>query len=391
MVSTEPNTAGGQEAPAATEQRQFSPEMMSRLNALSEESGGFSPELSGELNGFQNEPSTEPTNTQVDTTLPTETPDPAVATEESAYTGQVDHPIFGGKKDLVTPVEPTTPNTFKSNEEVNSYIASKYEGIESMDSLMEKFDKNKEQVESLNVIKAEYDRLESSFKNIPAELLKAFKTAEDGGDWKSGILNSPNIDFGKSADEIEKNALIQTYFGDKLTAEDFEAANPESDDYDASMERLVNSYHEQAKNKFNSDRENNTLTLEQANESRVNKDKAYQGSVENSLNSIKSFMPDVQDEYLSSISKDLLDYKNNDLFLEADGTVKADAGKRYAMARDGEEIIKQLQNVIREQAQTQANLDILSRTNSTPPGETSAPIQSNEGIREGFMDYMKGL
>ena len=157
------------------------------------------------------------------------------------------------------------------------------------------------------------------------------------------------------------------------------------------MERLVNSYHEQAKNKFNSDRENNTLTLEQANESRVNKDKAYQGSVENSLNSIKSFMPDVQDEYLSSISKDLLDYKNNDLFLEADGTVKADAGKRYAMARDGEEIIKQLQNVIREQAQTQANLDILSRTNSTPPGETSAPIQSNEGIREGFMDYMKGL
>lgn len=310
---------------------------------------------------------------------------------ENVAAAIVDHPIFGGKKDLGASKNPG-PSDFEGADDVNQFISSKIDGISDVNSLVSNYQELNAQLEEYKVIKQEYDRIDQSFQNMPPELLKAIDMAEKGEDWKGALANSPNLDFGKDADSVDKTALIKAYFGDQFTAEDFEAANPDSDYHDSSTERLVNLAYSQAKDKFNADKKNNTLTLEQARLASEQKTQLYSESVSKSLGSVKSFIPDVSDEYLSSINQDFLESKQKSLFSNPDGTVKDDAALKYALAKDGVEIFQQLQKVIQDQAQTIANQELLARKSQTPPaGGGSTPNNPNNGIRQEVIDYVKNL
>ena len=404
------NPEGAATAPEST-QRTFDDSTMSKLNALgidpSDTSAmadlGFGSMTSdpdkGDNNSiahlqaegdssYQNtqQPAAEPQGTQEPAaTEPQANPDSA----ESATT--VDHSFLGGKKDLGASTKPA-PTDLKGLEDVNQYIASKIEGVQDVDSLLSNYEKMNSEMEAYKTIKAEYDRIEKSFETMPPELLKAIDMAEKGEDWKSLLSSSPKLDFGLDADSISKEDLVKTYFGDQFTADDFEAADPNSDYHDANVERMVNLAHAQAKEKFNADKAKNTLTLEQAKRSSQEKAELYNSSVSKSLGSVKSFIPDVSEEYLSSISSDLLESKQNLLFSNPDGTVKDDAALRYALAKDGVEIFQQLQKVIQSQAETITNQELLARKSQTPPaGSGSSPANANSGIRPEVAEYIKNL
>lgn len=317
-------------------------------------------------------------------------PDQEAPTQENAP-ATVDHPMFGGKTDFSVK-QPETPE-LKGSEEINKFIAGKFDGVENVESLISNHEQLKAQMEEYKVIKEEFDRVDTSFKNMPPELLKAIDMAEKGEDWKSFFNNSPSLDFGQDVDSVSKEALVQTYFGDQFTKDDFEAADPDSDYYDANVERMVNLAYGQAKDKFNSDKASRTLTLEDARISSENKNKAYTESVGNSLGSIKEYMPTASDEYLSSINEDFLQSKQNSLFSNQDGTVKADAALRYALAKDGPEIFQQMQKVVQDKAETIARQELLLRQSQTPPRDngTSAQGKAQGGIRPGFENFVNNL
>lgn len=405
------NPEGAAAAPEST-QRSFDDSTMSKLNALgidpSDSSAmadlGFGSMTSdpdkGDNNSiahlqaegdssYQNTPSA-PTEPQGDAGEPAAT-EPQGDAGEPQSTTTVDHPFFGGKKDLAANQKPA-PTDLKGLEDVNQYIASKLEGVTDVDSLVSNYQKINSEMEAYKTIKAEYDRIEQSFEKMPPELLKAIDMAEKGEDWKGLLINSPKLDFGADADSLAKEDLIKAYFGDQFTADDFEAADPNSDYHDANVERMVNLAHAQAKEKFNNDKTKNTLTLEEAKRSSEQKTQLYTESISKSLGSVKSFIPDVSEEYLSSISSDLLESKQNLLFSNPDGTVKDDAALRYALAKDGVEIFQQLQKVIQSQAETITNQELLARKSQTPPaGSGSSPASANSGIRPEVAEYIKNL
>ena len=313
--------------------------------------------------------------------------------EQAEPSAVVDHPLFGGKKSLVNQ-EPTTESNLPSSEEINKVIAERFkdQGLNSFEDLVSNYEKTRSQMEELYSIKSEYEKVEKSFENMPPELLKAISLAESGEDWKSFISKSPSIDFSQTADAIDKNALVKSYFGDKFTDEDFEAANPESDDYDPNIERMLNMAHEQAKDKFESDRKERTLTLEQASKAQQEKMKLIQESASKSLESIRSFIPDAADEYIENIGKDLLENKKDSLFSNPDGSYKEDAGLRLALAKDGIELFKQMREVINEQAQTETNLRMLLRKSDKPTESSLGSTNpSNDEIRPEVRDHIRKL
>lgn len=301
----------------------------------------------------------------------------------------IDHPMFGGKKVFGGQKEEPAPS-LEGIDSVNKHISEKFDGVENLDSLMTRYGKMSDEITELKVIQGEYSKIEKSFSEMPSELLKAIDMAEKGENWKEMLTNSPRLSFDSDVDSIDKVELVKAYYGDQFSDADFEAANEDSEDYDPAVGRLVNMAHNNAKEKFASDKSKNTLTLEQANNARTAKQTAFNESVDGSLASIKKFMPDATDEYLSSISQDLLQNKKDSLFSNQDGTLKEDAALRYALAKDGPEIFGQLFEALQAKIKTEANQELLERKSQTPPQGTAAPKGQN-GIRKGFEKWVESL
>lgn len=403
----------------------ISPEVMSRLNAIGGINGNganeFASELTNSLQDRQALPNDYQANTpqadlfanqqaaptqqapveqppaQPQATPTQQTPDQAEAPvqtpaqEDPAQPATSDnsHPFL---KSIIGSSN-TPDQSFQNVDELNQYISTKFDGVNDYSALMSNYEKMQSQLTDLDSVKNTLNQLEQTYEKMPPDLMKAIDLASKGEDWKSYLGSMPSLDFSQSADALNKQDLIKAYFGNQVTDADFDAANPDSENYDVNVKRLVDQMYDQASSRFKADKDNNTLTMQQLNDMNAEQNRLYEESVTQSLGSIRTLIPDANDEYMQSISQDLLQRKNNSLFSNEDGTLKPDASLRYALAKDGPELFKQMAAMIKQQAETDANLDVISRQSATPPGGNSSPSQQqgSNAIRKEVTDHIQQL
>ncbi len=276
-------------------------------------------------------------------------------------------------------------------DKVNEFLSSKIEGVKSVDEVVSKYAEMQGAVEESTEIKGKYETLMSGLRSLPPELVKAIELAESGQDYRSYISNVPSLDFNKEATDLDTKDLIKAYYGDKVSDVDFEAADKNSDEYDPSTEKYINTLKDHAVEKFNSDKKSFNSKTEQYLSSKQEKKEAYSNSVKTSLSSVREFFPDATDSYLSNVEDQLLKNGIDSLFKDENGNLKADAAARFVRASDdGGNLVTQLQRIAYDKAQTEANLEVLTRSQRTAP-ESGGTAQKQDVNQEKVKEHINNL
>lgn len=282
-------------------------------------------------------------------------------------------------------------NGLEGLEKVNEFLSSKIEGVKSVEDVVSKYSELQTQFNEVAEFKTQYETLLNGLKSLPKDLVEAIRLAETGEDYRSYISSVPSLDFNKEAKELDTKALIKAYYGDKVTDADFEAADRDSDEYDPNVEKYINTLKEHSVEKFNRDKQSFNEKTEQYLSSRQKQEENYKSSVKNSLSSVKEFFPDVTDSYLQNVESKLLENGINSLFFDENGQLKADAAARFVRASDdGGNLITQLQRIAYDKAKTEANLDILTRSQRTSP-ESGGRVQKQDVNEEKVNTYIQNL
>jgi hypothetical protein len=304
------------------------------------------------------------------------------APEESAPaepTGEsiVDSPLFK------MPEAPTEGGSDLSSiegiEGVNSFIAEKHPEIKDFNSLMDSYESITSQNAELLEVKTANDNLLNGLNNLHPDLIEAIRLNEAGEDFRSYISSRPDVTYDSKVEDIDKKALIKAYYPDKVSEEDFEAAEEDSDDFDPNVSRFVDTVYENAVAKFKEAKANHVDKVDRYLSEKTAQEELYKTSVQNSLGSVKEFFPDATPTYVQSIEGKLLNNGINSLFYDEKGQLKPDAAARFVRASDdGANLVSQLQKIAYNQAKTDANLDTLTRGQRTAPDQGGREMRQSE-------------
>jgi hypothetical protein len=288
----------------------------------------------------------------------------------------VDSPLFKIKKEKEESVD---FSSIEGIEKVNEFLSKELPDIKDVNTLLSSYKELSSKATEYETVKSQNEQLITGLSNLDPDLIKAIEIYEQGGDFRSYISSRPSLDYKKSATEISKIDLIKAYFPEDLSQDDIEGSDKDSDYYDEKTEKYVNRLHKEAINKFNEEKkewsERGEKDLAKANEYTQH----YEKSVKTSLNSVKEFFPDAPTTYIKSIEDKLMKNGIQSLFYDEKGFLKQDAAARFVRASDdGGNLITQLQKIAYDKAKTEANLDILTRSQRTAPNQGARSVKQGE-------------
>ena len=211
----------------------------------------------------------------------------------------------------------------------------------------------------VETIKKEKDNAIAVFENLPSELLEAVKAHYNGEDYKKVILESKGLDFKKETHSTKD--LVNYYFPNEFTDEDFE--NPDLRELKIAEKAAID--------KYKSDKAARELRAKEQVEKAQLKTKAYQASVNSSVDHLKSSFPDMTPDVIEDIKSTLSSGSLFGEFYNQDGTLKPNAAEMLALAKHGKDFISQLIEIAQRQGESAANEELLDRANKTPRSRNS--------------------
>jgi chaperonin cofactor prefoldin len=288
--------------------------------------------------------------------------------EEDLY---IESPLFGGKKPLK--VKEDEELELEGIDSVNEFIKKNFEGIEDFSTLTNKYKEINTKVSELSKVKEQYDNIAASISALPEELYTAIVKFEAGEDnWRESITNKPKFDLKADVSSIKKEDLINAYFPGEISEEEFEAADPNSDDYNSYAERLVKTKYEVAKQKFETEKSSKQGEAQRVMEQSKVKREKYEGSVKSSISALQNKFPEIDPNTVKAVESTLLKNGVGSLFYDKEGNLLPDAASNYVMAQYGYDLMGQYKKLAEQKARTEANTEILSRGAKTAPGLRNA-------------------
>lgn len=268
-------------------------------------------------------------------------------------------------------------------EKVNEILSKELPEVKDLPTLLESYKELSTKLSDYEQVKKTNEDFINGFRNLHPDLIKAIELHETGQDFREYISGRPNVDFTKDVKNIDKIDLIKAYFPDKITADDIEAMDEESDYYDPKVARYINTLHENAVAKFNAEKKESMDYAEAYLRKEDERKQVYSESVKKSLASVKEYFPDAPATYVKSIEEKILNNGIASLFYDENGLLKADAAARFVMASDdGKNLVTQLQRIAHEKAKTEANLDILTRGQRTVPEQGARTMGKDESAEK---------
>jgi len=301
---------------------------------------------------------------------------PAVETPVAEANG-LDSPLFS------LPTAPTEEATAISKiegiEGVNTFISEKHPDIKDLNGLMTSYDNMTSENASLLEMKVQNEKLINGLSNLDPDLVEAIRLYESGEDYREYLNTQPNISYDSKVEDVDSKTLINAFYPGKVSDEDFEAANKDSDDYDPNVARFVDTVHENAVAKFNETKAGKVGRADNYLAAKEAKDNLFRESVGNSLSSVKDFFPDATPTYIKGVEEKMLNDGIKSLFFDENGQAKPDAAARFVRASDdGANLVSQLQKIAYNQATTDANLNTLTRGQRTAPENSGREMRQDE-------------
>lgn len=234
---------------------------------------------------------------------------------------------------------------------------------EKADDVFKNYKTYKEKSEKYEEIESKYNQIVTGFDSLPEEIVESIRLYESGEDYKQAFSVRPaNLDYTKDSKSIADKDLIETYFPGQMTEEDWDSADKESDLYDERAEKLKNQLAEQARSKFENDKNVFSKRQEENQKKHTELIEKFNSSVENSVGSLKKKWPKAKGSYVQDIQKNLGSDGLQKLFFDENGLLKPDAAERFMLARDGDKIIERIRKQALEQGATQGKEEIINRT-----------------------------
>jgi len=304
----------------------------------------------------------------------------------------VDNPLLKIKQQ--TQPEAQVPNplaNIQGIDQVNQYLASKIPGMENLEALISSHSALTQASQSAGGVQAEYDQLVGGLKNLHPDLIEAMRLNEAGEDFRGYLASNPSIDYTTPEKDLNKRSLVDAFFPGTISDADYDAADKNSENYDANTERYVRGQEERALERFNSNKGQYNTRVDEYIAQKQGRNAEYKASVIKSSDSVKNIFPDVEDSYMNSIQEKVLNNGIDNLFYDDKGNLKEDAMARFVMASDdGKNLLTALQTIAQNKAKTEANLDIITRSQRTAPEQGGAGMMTDVN-EDRVQEHIKSL
>ena len=380
MVTEADNTAGAQEQ---QQQPVQSEEMTSAMSAISGmggsntfDVGNPTPEESSLHNENSNQQPQAPVEAPVESQL-TEQPStvettieaPAETTAEAPAETVIESEMFETVKVDDAQSSEDAPSTlgFESFDDFDKFLTDGNYGI-TKENIREKLPELIETQSKFEEVSKTNEHLNTVFDKMPEELYEAIKIWGNGGgaeEYRAVINSAPSVDFSKKFEDHDSKEMVEAYFKNKVTEDDWEEfkdsdGDPDVKDKVASYIELASEKYSVSQSKFEHEKstyETNAkqmLELRQAafNSSRENFPKAFEGTT-----------LEIKEDYIAKVDKSLQTQQSIlAVFMNPDGSLKENAHEMMAMATEGKNVVIQQANALRNRMVSKAREEVLENT-----------------------------
>lgn len=327
---------------------------------------------------------------------PEETPEgttaPAEGAPETPAPAEAKKSILGLNKKKP---EAASAPVIKNPEDILSLVKAKYgqeySKIEELPKFFESVDKMRVEAQKFNEVNKELTQFKEEWKNLPSQFHDALDLYVKGQDFTEAFVKTSKLDFTKPVEAQDIKSLVNQYFPNKFTEDDFEDPSDKS-------EKLIMA-EEAAKLKYVAEKQMFDTKRATYTEKAQLTEKARNESMESSVKMLEQRFPEMDKVALEQVKSIFKGGPQKILstFLNPDGTFKPDAGIKLMMAEYGESEISNIVDLTAHKVETEQNLQLLTRgaeaprpvRNSAPPEQISPEIQKQLNEINGVADANK--
>lgn len=202
------------------------------------------------------------------------------------------------------------------------------------------------------------EQYEKLLEGLPNEFLDGIQSFYNGEDYMKAFSDRPKFNFDLPVEKQDIKALVNHYYKDKFTDEDF-AEEQKSQALQIAESASIDKYNAEKQAK-----ENQRAIYTQNAQKQL---EAVKASVNSSVASLRQSFPDAEPTELKNVQSTLEGGINAvaSMFFNQDGTVKPEAAERLMLAVHGKSVIDDLTRAAAHSAETAVAEEMLSRGNET--------------------------
>lgn len=280
----------------------------------------------------------------------------------------IDSEAYGGKKEFGgNKIEEKQTSSFELPDEFIGHIKENY-NFEDFNSLEKDYKDTKSKVEEYSKYKEDFDRVANELSALPKDLQEALDAYSQGQDY-SKVFTKERLNYNLDFKDQDKKKTIDYYFPGEIKPEDWEAADPNSDNYDDSgrAERMVERYIRDAKERYENDQLKTKSQIEEYQKGIQQRAERRNKSLNESMAEFRKEFPEATSSLTDRLYNDLKNGAIERMIYNADGSYKPEAMKMLFEMTNGAEIRNQLIRQAEERATNKANEKILETQVSNRP------------------------
>lgn len=294
-----------------------------------------------------------------------------VITETPAAEGNEEVEIAGVGKINFGPAKTAAPTTeYKTPEDAIAALTKGF-GIEAktptefVEKATKAFNGHRSAAQKAAEVDAKNKDITDTLSKLPDDLREAFIVWGEGKDYRQAFVNT-GINYNKPVDQQDKNALVNTFFPNKFTKEDFEehATTP-----NPAIEIAVAA----SLDKFSTIQSSRKVAAQANIDSQISYKKDFDASVDDSVSRIADELPFFTDksaiEGIRAKVSQLHTLRGTPLakeFLNDNGTVRVDAAARLALMENGKQIFAAYADRMSQLAASKATEKVVAKGADAP-------------------------
>lgn len=267
-------------------------------------------------------------------------------------------------KKLVTEKKPefVTENMDQVLEVVKSKFGQELKDVKDLPKFFETAQKWRADSQKIEEITSIKDKMESVLNGLPDDIISSMQMYYEGKDYMKAFENKPKFNFDIPVEKQDIKALVNHYFPNKFSDEDF-VVEEEGEEKSQALQIA-----EQASiDKFNAQKQAIDTQRATIAENAKKQNDNFVNSVSSSVKFLKQSFPEADENDVKNIEKVLQGGANAivSYFCNSDGTIKENAAEALMLAVHGKEVINDMMTVASHATETKLNEEILSRGNET--------------------------
>jgi len=310
------------------------------------------------------------------------------------FAPSIESPIFGGQHKLIDNEPPAAAELkFEVPNELNAYVKENF-GVDTFEKLTESIPGWRRDSQNFNEASQKVTGFEQIFQSMPNQLYQAVQDHFAGKDWKESVLSTPNLDFDKEVNQHDPLELVEAFYPDKISTEDWEAYSDKESEGHENAVKLIDAFIPEAEKAYNTQKQQFDVLRANEIQTAREKNEAFNESIQSSAKHLKKQLPQAQEGYVDSLVAKFKGGGLQQLFFEEDGNrVKEDALLNYAMSMDGFALYQQMEGAIKNAVQTAERQEILSRGADTPAarGQASDPNAIRPEVQKHLDNVLGGV